>query len=457
MTAHFRLNTITPIRAPINLESEDLAGFDFQARAPLPLTGDSFDQLFSAIGEPSALNWSYGYGSLENDLCPRFFRPLFKRDIRFADGTNEQEIINAFCTKWKLTLACAELYIFDDTLALLRLDFERPPGENPFDLVTREQQSSFDAAVSVLASALYHELIYPNFVKAKPKLEAINNDDIRFRKQADFDVFNDIHFDDQEHKNERHVLWTGRTILVSETNLPATEKAALLDWAACPKDGELKDIGLGKAHIGSGNCLVIAEGDLNSAATEWFRAQSLCQFYNAILSTYNAILKRILLQIGTLEKRGLRKGRRANALLQSMTKRLDHLSFVSMEFGESRRGAQNHRRQILDTTIDAWELDKVADGALEMAEFARKRLERLESRRRSKQNRSIELILTAIGGVAVVDLFLSLAEVSHTEAIRQDGVPGVLDAFAALPPDGWIWGAIAIVLLVTVSVYRGRR
>ncbi|WP_417457677.1 hypothetical protein [Kordiimonas sp.] len=457
MTAHFRLSTITPVRAPINLESEDLAGFDFNARAPLPLTGAGFDTLFSGTGKPAPLAWAYGYGSLENDLCPRFFRPLFKRELEFANGSPAHETLEAFCTKWALNLACAELYIFDDTLALLRLDFDRPRSEAPFDLITSDQQSSFDAATSALALTLYHEMLYPDFVETTTKLEDIKSDTIRFRKQAAFDVFNDIHFDNKEHKNERHVLWTGRTIIVPEQGLEAKNKTALLEWAACKAEDELQDVGFGRAHIGSGNCLLVAEGELDFAAREWFRAQSLCQFYNAILATYNAILKSILLQIGTLEKRGIRKGRRANALLQTMTKRLDHLSFASMEFGESRRGAQRHRRLVLENTITAWELDGVAGGALEMAEFARKRLERLESRRRSKQNRSIELILTAIGGVAVIDLFLSLADVTHTGTLYEDGIPGVLDAFAALPPDSWIWAATTIVLLITLSVYRGRR
>lgn len=455
MAALFRISTITPIRAPINLASEDLAGFDFETKAPLPLSGEPFDQLFADFGGPAPLDWTYGYGSLANDQCPRFFRPLLKRKLTFGTQQNLKQKVEEFCAKWSLQLVCAEVYIFDDTLGLLRLDFERPQGQTMLDWATDEQRAEFDAETSRLAEFIYHRTLYPGFVSGVAQLDAVDSDQIKIRKQNDFDIFNDVRFCASQPENERYVLWTGRTLFVDPAQLDSATENTLRDWGACP-EGTTRDVGLGNAHIGSGNNLVYTSLPLEDAAREWFRGQSICQYYNAILFTYNLILKRILLQIGALEKKGLKKSRRANHLLGSMTKRLDHLNFASLEFGECRRGAQHHRRRIIDQTLEAWELEDVANSALEMAEFARQRLERLQQKRMAQQSRSIELILTAIGGVAVIDLFLSLSEMTWREGLHNDGVPGLLDAFSTLSPDGWISVALIIVIMVTLSVYRGR-
>ena len=132
-----------------------------------------------------------------------------------------------------------------------------------------------------------------------------------------------------------------------------------------------------------------------------------------------------------------------------ITRTLDHLEFTRLEFNDALVGVQAGRSRVVEITCEAWKLRDLIESALERTALIRSKISRLLEARKTELNRSVELILSGIGGVALIDLFISLTTASRE--LGEDNIPGLLDAFLWLQPDGSI--ALSTVLLLAISTY----
>lgn len=141
--------------------------------------------------------------------------------------------------------------------------------------------------------------------------------------------------------------------------------------------------------------------------------------------------------------------------MSEITRTLDHLEFTRLEFNEAIIGVQAERANVVRAVFRAWNLEELINSALERTSLIRSKISRLLEARKAELNRSVELILAGIGGVAVIDLFISLTTASRS--LDQDDIPGVLDVFEWLQPDGSIALSTTILVLISVYIYLAKR
>ncbi len=444
------ISTLSPIRSPLSVTSEYMAYSQQTHDLTFPLQGKNWDHLFVKDGIfVRELNWDNGYGTIDNDILPPFFQPLFKRCF--------EKLLRQICPceldqltkQFGFSLSRAELYIFDDTIALMRIDFS---FDKPDDTCLMAQiLSDMDLALSQFAKDAYCKVIFDLFRENIDSIVKINNTAVRFTNPNKFPIFSDLNFSKMTVPSDELVLWTGRTLIVNEQNLSSQERRSLLDWAKCDEDN-LQTFAQHAVYIGSGNALTFSN-DSASICHHLLRALTVCQFYYAVQHTFGGILKSTLLDLSRLEDKS--NISRATTLLHKMTKRLDHLDFIQLEFEDVKRGMQAERAFFLQHAITNWRIEELEQNALKRASLIRSRVERVKEKHQTKISRSIEMILAAIGGISIIDFVLSLS--SNAENIRNDNIPGMIDFFGWLQPDITLWIASFIVIAIAFIVYHGKR
>lgn len=449
------IRTLTPLRAPLSTESELRASASLSPDADPDASQGFLDQIFTRQLSAEPVAWSNGYGTISNDNLPVFFQPLCKRRLVLSNFAESTPHIQEFCAQYDATITACELYIFDDTISVLRLDVALPGCESA-SLQTALSDGTIDQSLSNLTTEIYDAVLFPEFCDYVAGFKALIQQkpdtlDLQLINPAQFKIFKDVSFKHGEKPAATNVLWTGRTVIAGTTTRNTALGHALCNWAKCDEPF-CQDTDAGH-YIGSGNILVYSD-DGEECEQDWLRTQLLCQYYNAILAVYSGILKRTYSNLTVADSRRL-SGKRLNRLLSDITRSLDHLSFTQLEFNDARVGTQGNRTKIVDDTCEAWRLEQLIDSAIQRASFIRERLNRMLEQQKAAVNRSVELILTAIGGVALIDLFITLTNSSRN--LPEDTIPGVLDLFKQISPDGSISSAVAILILVSIYVYLAKR
>jgi hypothetical protein len=446
-----RIHTLSPVRSPISAHSEQR-----EAAAQQGLTADIDGAGILPASEslkPFPWPWANGYGTLAHDSLPVFFQPLGCYHVEIPDDVHWSENLTRILSLWSGRIDTCQLILYDDTVALLRLDVVIEVSEATLAAIVLS--GDLDGTLSDSARDIYQRLIYPEFqrycrqfpgsrTEPGPRTDQLKNPNR-------LEVFKDIRFEEAT-GSDSYVLWTGRYILLPRPALDTPLGEQLCQWASY--GGSQSELLESRHHVGSGNILVLSD-DPEACRSDWFRGLSLCQFYNAILSIYGGILKSGYSQLTELI--GTRRGnsRKLNTLMADITRSLDHLEFTRLEFNDARVGVQAERARIVEDTCTAWKLDNMIGSALERTNLIRSRIARLLEERRTQLNRSVELILSGIGGVALIDLFISLTMASRN--LEEDAIPGLLDAFRWLPPDGSIAVSSTILVLVSIYVYLAKR
>ncbi|MCG7198754.1 hypothetical protein MD273_03340 [Marinobacter pelagius] len=396
--------------------------------------------------------WANGYGTLEHDNLPAFFQPFACYSVRTQDVSLPPEVSQLLDDNGGAIDRCC-LYLYDDTVALLQLDVSFQADEA--QLCELLGGHRLDGALSRLARVVYDKVVYPAFheyaIGFGKNKRAGSIDSLGYlRDPKKLTVFRDVSFDSEE-PPESYVLWTGRYVLTQPGTLESPLGDHLRTWAsyADSKEALLEE----RQFVGSGNILAIAE-DVESQADNWLRGLSVCQLYNAILSIYGGILKSSYSELNDYAS-ARRRSRDLHRLMSDITRTLDHLEFTRLEFNEAITGVQAERANVVRAAYTAWNLEELIHNSLERTNLIRSRIARLLEARKAELNRSVELILAGIGGVAVIDLFISLTTASRS--LDQDDIPGVLDVFEWLQPDGSIALSSTILVLISVYIYLAKR
>ncbi|KAA1176083.1 hypothetical protein FWJ25_02830 [Marinobacter salinexigens] len=441
------------MRSPISADSERRAA---DALKQMSAAGDTASSL-RLLAESATLKsfqwpWASGYGTLEHDNLPALFLPFDCYSIHTEGVSLPDDIRQLLANHGGLIERCC-LYLYDDTVALLQLDVAFQASATQLcDLLNGH---SLDGALSALAKQVYQKAIYPAFHNyarefAKSASRGASGSVDYLRDPKKLTVFKDVSFDSEE-PPESYVLWTGRYVVTQPDTLDGPLGDSLQAWASYTgsRDTLLEE----RQFVGSGNILALAE-DVESQSENWLRGLSICQLYNAILSIYGGILKSSYSELNDYAS-SRRRSKDLHKLMQDITRTLDHLEFTRLEFNEAVIGVQAERVNVVRAAYSAWNLEELIQGSLERTSLIRSKISRLLEARKAQLDRSVELILAGIGGVAVIDLFISLTTASRS--LRRDDIPGVLDVFEWLQPDGSIALSTTILVLISVYIYLAKR
>ncbi|RBW49972.1 hypothetical protein [Marinobacter sp. F3R11] len=449
-----RIATLSPVRSPISANSEQRAATALDST--LSGASESNIPLLPATDALCSFEWPWtnGYGTLAHDSLPKFFQPFDCYDINTSDLPDQSENLGRITKDWSGEIEACQLFLYDDTIALLRLDvLIRVDDPTLDDLIA---SGSLDRTLSDGTGDIYRTLIYPSFqvyCKEFPRRFGKNKStpEQELRDPNQLTVFKDVRFDSNT-APDNHVLWTGRCIVISPDELSHPIGEKLRHWVSY--SGSIEDLSHQRHYVGSGNILVVDE-EPEANRQDWFRGLSICQYYNAILFIYGSILKSSYSQL--TDMLGARRTRNSelNRLMGDITLSLDHLEFTRLEFNEARVGVQGDRTDIVEDTCAAWKLDKLITGTLERTDLIRSRIARLLDARKSRVDKTVELILAGIGGVALVELFISLTTTARSLPI--DDFPGILDIFLWLPPNGAIALSSLLLLMIFIYIYLAKR
>lgn len=456
MSSHRRLTvrTLSPLRSPISADSERRAA-DAVLDSSVGLERQKI-MPDSEMLESFVWPWANGYGTLDHDNLPVFFQPFACYNVKVDISTCSEKLLNILKEHSGEIEACC-LYLYDDTVALLQFDVSISEGSRTVgDLL---ESKALDGALSECTKSIYRDVIYPEFrnyankfgKKGERRAAGLNPPFNDLRNPNELTIFRDAIFT-AENAPDSYVLWTGRYIAVPLEMLDGELGDSLCCWASY--SGAKADLLEKRQCVGSGNILILSD-DLARDSESWFRGLSICQLYNGILSIYGGILKSSYSDLNEFNGVGLKKRKKLHTLMSDITRTLDHLEFTRLEFNDALVGVQAGRSRVVEVVCGAWKLEDLIKSALERTDLIRSRISRLLEARKTELNRSVELILTGIGGVALIDLFISLTTASRV--LGEDDIPGLLDAFLWMQPDGSI--ALSTLLLLAISgyIYQAKR
>ncbi|ERS84078.1 MAG: hypothetical protein VX673_04770 [Pseudomonadota bacterium] len=449
-----KVRTLSPVRSPISADSERRAADTLKQMAE---AGSSAGGLVNLLAETDTLSsfewpWANGYGTLEHDNLPAFFQPFACYSVAMGDVSLPSDISQLLVNNGG-AIECCRLYLYDDTVALLQLDVAFETSESGLGDLLRGH--SLDGALSNLAKRVYEHAVYPAFHQyalgfRKSRRYKASGAVSYLRDPKKLTVFRDVSFDSPE-APDTYVLWTGRYVVTPPSTLNGPLGDSLRLWASYT--GSTEALLEARQFVGSGNILAVAD-DAEAQADNWLRGLSVCQLYNAVLSIYGGILKSSYSELNDFA--GSRhRSKDLHRLMADITKTLDHLEFTRLEFNEAIIGVQAERAKVVRAAYAAWNLGELIEGSLERTSLIRSKISRLLEARKSQLDRSVELILAGIGGVAVIDLFISLTTASRS--LDRDDIPGVLDVFEWLQPDGSIALSTTILVLISFYIYLAKR
>jgi len=423
--------TLAPVRSPINLISESID--DLSELIGLISSSNPIRE----IAEVKTVGWPVGYGSIEHDALSPMFTPIMRLSVK-------QKFIDEFYSELNATKAAEEpeisgieVLVYDDTLSILVInwkslqklsaDFQTDNHnyhdyENLFTEVTHQ-------IATFLQKHLWHHLE-----------QLLTNDGQQcWRTPPEFTIYSDYS------KKRGQVLWVSRVLLsgISPEHIQNEQLARFYSWCGASADTVVEDAG-DIFFVGSGNVICLSDRQEGSF-DDLLRALCLMQYYCSILWVYrNLLVKDLAILSHSI-------GAKPNSMLKLIEKRLDHLDFVELEYAHSSFGTQGKRRQLIEHIASSWKTANQFQMVKGLAQVLRERIERQLDLQRARQNKTIQGILGVIGGLSLLDLALTIKELSRAE---QDKLVGLLDLFSLISTDGIIYSAIIIALIVGVLVYR---
>lgn len=130
-----------------------------------------------------------------------------------------------------------------------------------------------------------------------------------------------------------------------------------------------------------------------------------------------------------------------------------------VRFSIVRERLQRRKKALLDKILAAWEYEELLANAERMLEICATRIADIQQRRSDRSSFYTDMILVAIGFIAIIDLTLSLSQYSREAMLRpalgylDGGISSILTAIAGVPTDVLLAGGVLATLLL-LGIYR---
>jgi hypothetical protein len=389
--------TFSPICLPVNWQTELVTDAEEKYRTLQDLLAK-----FPGV-DIQPCRWPMGYGSLAHDSLPVFYQAA--AEISLPSMMQEDDVLGA------------SLFCYDNCLAVLVVELQTSVDLDNIDDLAISQR------IETLATGYLQPLLcFLYEQESRGRLIA----------PASYKVYADT----KTTLCEGRPLWVAR-MLVQSPSLTADHYQA---WLQNVDDAS--DLFL----LGSGNSLLCDYAHLADIQ----RVMVLSQFHAALMLRTESLLDKTLTQFNGAYFEQTHSQLHDSVDLHQY--RNDHIEFISIQYSAAQAGTQGRRRQLLAQFDSAWQVPEQEQRLQQLAQLVQKRLDRLVDASRRAQTRSIQTILTFLGGLSLLALVVDLASLSND--MEHNETVGILDLFSLLSAENVLSVTVLIVVLLTAYFYR---
>ncbi len=386
-------------------------------------------------------NGELHYSSLEDDLIPLSAKPLFtfylNPEILLTDVLKTLPTIG---NPTKIHHCNIEYY--NNTIAILKVDIEIINPENNSRLISLIDNWSTNLCSKIIFLIKDTEYVFHNLLT---KTTSRNIAKGIFKTVGTFNVFIDRNnLDPEKIKNREELLWVTRVLFCE----PDNESSYLEDWTQQPLLSS-KKVAIGKAQISFciGNNVVF--GSLTPQEERAFvTSLSVCSYFYSLYDVINMNLKNIFLKIFHIENTKL-------PFFKTVNQIRNHIVYIENEFSDVLRGLQGTSKLCTDNFLSTWEYDKLVDSVQRKKDAVGQAVDLAYKEKQNKNSRILEVVLAAIGGIAVLDFSINLIAFSKNEELSNDSIIGLVDAARIASADGMLYSLIIIVVVtLAIALYQ---
>jgi hypothetical protein len=349
--------------------------------------------------EITALDWPIGYGSLDYDHLPLLYQPV--AIIKLAKLNHE-------------TFNSVEIFPFDKGICVVKIQLNH----------SISLQNSVDLDLAEKASSLINEEIQPKLDQCHKILKNT------MKRQ------NDSSLDPSEiFKNK--TFWIARSLIHGQEVSPQLRQ----QWLPSA------DISNDTLILGSGNSILLDQKNVS----DFTRVMVTAQFHSAYLwqteQEFNHALNAVApKQLGKINQKQL------NSKINDYQNFNDQIEYSLAQFSSVLSGTQGLRKPMLRAFIESWQFQQQTQRIQTLMSLLQTRLQRYRERQKRKYDKRIQAILGMIGMLSVLELISELSKLSQ-ESDHQN-TTGILDIFMLISPEILLNGAIFLVVLFTILIYR---
>jgi hypothetical protein len=258
-------------------------------------------------------------------------------------------------------------------------------------------------------------------------------------------------------------LWTNRSVFTQD--MAEYEKHRFeREWIPLASGQEhLKDF-INRRHsvfLGWGHNTFDVSPDSRLGSDGW-DAVVLTQYFYAAFDSINTSLNGFIgVSLSDLKPDQIRR------LSQTLLELNTYSNMLLISYQDNVLNLQGARRGFVVTLAERYKIDFLISSINEKRAVLSTLIDRLNQKATSIYQRVIEVMLFVIGGLAFVDVTISISQYARSTDVAEpslspanDGTWGLLDLGLVLPPDTLIYGSIGFLLIATalyLSLQRGRR
>lgn len=414
------LSTFTLLKTPFSLINPT------QATKSI---ADFFNEYFK-VGE---LDWEYGYGDLSRDNIPKALQPKFV--LKFNNILSD--LLNHVSQEYNLEIYDAKLCLFEHNVAVIMLDF----NVNDNELINRID-FNFDAKISQCLESIAIQTIQPAV-----EVLALN------RKLAQsVGITLDSNLQSRMSEQSDLVLWTARYLFLGPEY---KDHSNLLKWCSLEQHKIVSSHEL-EFYIGSGNGVIFSNTPL-IYLNDVKKTILLPQFYYAFLSHYSDFFESALDRFKRLNEKIFSPKRKIDLLLNQTLERIENQEYLSLAIADAIRGTQGLRAPLLQQIIENWQLKALEQDTSKKTTFLHQKLDTWMNKIIQKQNRTIEVVLSLMGGIALIDFILNLLVSAPELKDRTMSSYSIINLFSQTTADSAIYLSSGLLLFALIYIYFKRK
>jgi len=391
------------------------------------------------------------FANLDQHVLPRKAKPIVRLEIRGSDLEQLANNTHAPSGVSNLSITHCGVKYYDDTIAILvcRINLVglRTSDMGSIDAWSTEFCKSLIDGLKVSRARLEAAL--------RARLEAALHEGYGTRWQHKFYCCprRQHRFADHSRgssEDGRSMLWVTRILVADDKPNPEAIKA----WTQTAGGDDADWLSLESMRLLAcvGNSVLagpLSERDVSVTTN----AVALCTFFYVFQDLFRQRLKALQLEVAKTAKGVSRKSLSHEALGELR----DRVVVMEGEFWDCRLGLQGHLREVALRFLKAWNYDALASAVERRSASLGTAWLLLREKRARKYNGTLQLVLTAIAGLAIMDFILSLFAAAGAGRVPDDGVIGPIDVAKVLPPDLMLNIALLLICVLPLLVLWGRK
>ncbi|MCA1053845.1 hypothetical protein LCM10_02510 [Rossellomorea aquimaris] len=394
--------------------------------------------------------WIKGVDNSKNEMKFQNIQEDANKDNNIVFRIDTEHLIESTLTKFRHNNPSIEFKAINSELIIFHYGISNLVLElsiDDHDLESERVQDFSNKLMTFVVQELFKLHLKELFVKF---VKELNNDFIHIRNHEKMLNL---------HPLIDHVvpLWVNRTLLIDDGTDIYGLKTHILNWLALG-GGEWTEVYETLQEDGKflnwGHNIIIQKKE-NDQKKYIIEAIHLCQYYYSVLEMFNNELTELIGKTFT--------DRRDHGSIKKLRKKLNKLifnvNFFMITMDEEWFNVQGQKKVYLNDLIKKWRIDRLKEMINKKVAYCQEKADDINNTLVKRNQTISEIILFAIGGIALVDFFTSVSQFSF--AIRSNSnhidyeyfnLPGILDLALKVAPDGMIFSGF-IILLFLFSLY----